>query len=118
WQRPALSRQAWSPREEAPRMKEPKVPPGGPPCSQASTKLRSPVSAFFGKIAEGHAAGSATGILLGTPCLRLWPEDHDRITRGLKVVALDSRPWAAQRFADRSSPANSPATPQELDRRR
>ena len=32
-------------------MKEPR-PRGHPPCSQASVKLRSPVSAFFGKIAE------------------------------------------------------------------
>jgi hypothetical protein len=62
WQRPALSRQAWSPREEGRRMKEPqasgaKSPPGVPPCSQASAKLRSPVSAFFGKIAEIQPAG-------------------------------------------------------------
>src|SRR5262249_58493009 len=42
--------------------------PRGPPCSPASAKLRSPGSAFFGKIAEGHAAGSATGILLRNPC--------------------------------------------------
>jgi hypothetical protein len=37
-------------------MKEPKLPPGYPLCSEAGAKLRSPVSAFFGKIAEGHAA--------------------------------------------------------------
>ena len=55
WQRPALSRQAWSPREEARRMTEPKVPPGAPPV--ARPKLRSPVSAFFGKIAEIQPAG-------------------------------------------------------------
>jgi hypothetical protein len=48
WQRPALSRQAWSPREEALRMKESKVP-RVPPCSEAGGKLWSPVSAFFGK---------------------------------------------------------------------
>jgi hypothetical protein len=71
-------------------MKEPKLPPGYPPCSEAGAKLRSPVSAFFGKIAGGHPAGSATGILLGNPCLRLRPEDHDPVSRGLKVVALDS----------------------------
>ncbi|HKF12182.1 MAG TPA: recombinase family protein [Xanthobacteraceae bacterium] len=34
WQRPALSRQAWSPREEARRMTEPKVPPGAPPVAR------------------------------------------------------------------------------------
>jgi hypothetical protein len=72
WQRPALSRQAWSPREEGRRMKEPKLP-RVPPCSEAGAKLRSPVSAFFGKIAEGHAAGSATGILLRNPCLGFGP---------------------------------------------
>jgi hypothetical protein len=65
-------------------------------------------AAFFGKIAEGHAAGSATGIPLRNPCLRLRPEDHDPVSRGLKVVA------AARRLGDRSSPATSPATPQEL----
>src|SRR5262245_24039976 len=63
WQRPALSRQTWSPREEARRMKN-RRSPRYPHCSQASAKLRSPGSAFFRKIAEGHAAGSATGILL------------------------------------------------------
>jgi hypothetical protein len=57
WQRPALSRQAWSPREKGRRKKEPKIPPAVPPCSQASAKLRSPVTALFGKIAEGHAEG-------------------------------------------------------------
>jgi hypothetical protein len=37
-------------------MKEPKVPRGAPPVARPASKLRSPISAFFGKIAEGHAA--------------------------------------------------------------
>jgi hypothetical protein len=55
WQRPALSRQAWSPREEAPRMKEPQAsagpnhPWGYPPCSQASAKLQESRNRIFWK---------------------------------------------------------------------
>jgi hypothetical protein len=60
WRAPCTSRKAWSPREGRP-MKEPKVPPGYPPCSLASVKLRSPVSAFFRKITEsptGNGGGT------------------------------------------------------------
>jgi hypothetical protein len=68
--------------------------PRYPPCSEAGAKLRSPVSAFFGKIAEGHAAGHGHYCLERTMIRLAGAQD-----RGARP-----RPWAAPRLGDRSSP--------------
>ena len=48
WQRPALSRQAWSPREEERPMKEPKAP-GTPPVARPAPSSGVPYAHFLEK---------------------------------------------------------------------
>src|SRR5262245_52541851 len=89
WQRPALSRQAWSPREEGRLMAEPKVPPGAPPVARPAPSSGVPSAHFLEKSLRVTLRVQPRAYCFEIRAFGLRPGDHDPVSRGLKVVGLD-----------------------------